>query len=185
MSGTELPTPGFQTFRDPDGAVIMQNGRVLRLLSDRARDLLSSILDREPISLAMQEGHLVNTRFLEDEETMSLIAEAHGTWAAVAEHDRIAFVSYPHEWPAEMLHAAGVTTLDLAERLQKEGLGLKDATPYNIVFRELNRCSSTCSASNDGTRAIRFGWRKVSSNAPSCCPCSAGINSAFRVQRLS
>ncbi|HKY04527.1 MAG TPA: class I SAM-dependent methyltransferase, partial [Blastocatellia bacterium] len=39
------------------------------------------------------------------------------------------------EWPPEMLHAAGLLTLDLADSLHAEGLGLKDATPYNILFR--------------------------------------------------
>ena len=34
-----------------------------------------------------------------------------------------------------MLHTAGRLTLDLAESLLDEGLGLKDATPYNVLFR--------------------------------------------------
>jgi SAM-dependent methyltransferase len=51
------------------------------------------------------------------------------------EHERIHFVSFPSEWPPEMLYAAGVLTLELAEAYQAEGYGLKDATPYNILFR--------------------------------------------------
>jgi 2-polyprenyl-3-methyl-5-hydroxy-6-metoxy-1,4-benzoquinol methylase len=34
-----------------------------------------------------------------------------------------------------MLHAAGMLTLDLAQALLADGLGLKDGTPYNILFR--------------------------------------------------
>ena len=34
-----------------------------------------------------------------------------------------------------MLHAAGLLTLDLAQALLADGLGLKDGTPYNILFR--------------------------------------------------
>jgi SAM-dependent methyltransferase len=34
-----------------------------------------------------------------------------------------------------MLYAAGELTLDLAERLLPEGIGLKDATPYNVLYR--------------------------------------------------
>ena len=33
-----------------------------------------------------------------------------------------------------MLHAAGALTLDFAEKLLDEGLGLKDASPYNVLF---------------------------------------------------
>lgn len=34
-----------------------------------------------------------------------------------------------------MLEVAGHLTLDLAESLLDDGLGIKDATPYNILFR--------------------------------------------------
>src|SRR5205085_7617271 len=53
----------------------------------------------------------------------------------VLEHERIEFASYPYEWTAEMLHAAAALTLELAQALMDDGLGLKDATPYNILFR--------------------------------------------------
>ncbi|MEE2996757.1 MAG: class I SAM-dependent methyltransferase [Pseudomonadota bacterium] len=135
MSETEPFSPVFQTFRDPDGAVIMHDDRVLRLLGDKGRDSLSRLLENRTINFAMSEGRLPKTRLLADQEAAPLIGEADGTWSAIAEHERLPFVSYPHEWPAEMLYAAAEATLDLARQLHKEGLGLKDATPYNIVFR--------------------------------------------------
>lgn len=55
--------------------------------------------------------------------------------AGVFEHERVDFPSYPYEWPPEMLYAAGMLTLDIAELSLKEGYGLKDATPYNVLFR--------------------------------------------------
>jgi len=55
--------------------------------------------------------------------------------AIVAEHEQIPFQSFPYEWPPEMLHEAARLTLDLTESLLVESLGLKDATPYNILFR--------------------------------------------------
>ncbi|MCP5117285.1 MAG: SAM-dependent methyltransferase, partial [bacterium] len=55
--------------------------------------------------------------------------------AIAVEHERIAFPSFPYEWPAEMLHAAATLTLDIAEGLAGEGLGLKDGTPYNVLYR--------------------------------------------------
>jgi SAM-dependent methyltransferase len=54
---------------------------------------------------------------------------------AVIEHERIPFPSYPHEWPPEMLWAAGRLTLELAQAALADGFGLKDATPHNILFR--------------------------------------------------
>ena len=58
-----------------------------------------------------------------------------GEVGAVVGHERLAFPSYPYEWPAEMLHASGLLTLDLALAAFDEGLGLKDATPWNVLFR--------------------------------------------------
>ena len=55
--------------------------------------------------------------------------------SAVFEHEKVEFVSYPYEWAPEMLHAAGRLTLDLARSCLREGYGLKDATPYNVLFR--------------------------------------------------
>ena len=62
------------------------------------------------------------------------IVETRPAGTLAVEHPKIWFPSYPYEWPAEMLHAAGELTLDLATRLLAEGWGLKDATPYNILF---------------------------------------------------
>lgn len=53
---------------------------------------------------------------------------------AVITHPRVWFPSYAHEWPAEMLESAGELTLRLAERILDENWGLKDATPFNILF---------------------------------------------------
>ena len=55
--------------------------------------------------------------------------------ALLLEHERIPFPSYPAEWPPEMLHAAACLTLDLARAYLPHQIGLKDATPYNVLFR--------------------------------------------------
>ena len=51
------------------------------------------------------------------------------------EHERVPFPSYPTEWPPEMLHAAAALTLELARVFLPHRIGLKDATPYNVLFR--------------------------------------------------
>lgn len=51
------------------------------------------------------------------------------------EHEQLPFPNFPHEWAPEMLHRAVSLTLDLALDLAGEGLTLKDATPYNVMFR--------------------------------------------------
>jgi SAM-dependent methyltransferase len=54
---------------------------------------------------------------------------------AVFEHELIPFRNYPYEWAPEMLWEAGRLTLELAQSSLPDGYGLKDATPYNVLFR--------------------------------------------------
>lgn len=139
------------SFRDPDGQVVLLGDRVLRLIHPEAVDLAETLLASPTLRRFEEEGRLVHTQPLEDpavSETLQAIqAREEGRsagretgWQAdevglVLEHERIPFPSYPHEWPAEMLQAASELTLDLATDLVDEGLGLKDATPYNVMFR--------------------------------------------------
>jgi SAM-dependent methyltransferase len=56
----------------------------------------------------------------------------------VLEHERIPFISYPHEWPAAMLKAAALFHIDLYRELGPYGLTVKDWHPYNILFKGAN-----------------------------------------------
>ncbi len=90
----------------------------------------------------LDAGQIVGTRRLDRAEAEQLLShpEVRSLYdavsgAAVFSHERMDFPSFPYEWPPEMLHAAGALTLELARRLLHDGWGLKDATPYNILFR--------------------------------------------------
>ena len=103
---------------------------------------LESFLATPTAKRLLEERQLVSTRKLtsaerEELRTVGLFREImQGREAdALFEHERVAFPSYPYEWPAEMLYAAGRLTLDLAQAALAEGYGLKDATPYNVLFR--------------------------------------------------
>jgi SAM-dependent methyltransferase len=77
----------------------------------------------------MESGRLVRT-------VLAASSEVGGSKSnRVYEHERIPFPSYPYEWPAEMLHAAALLTLDLGLQALEDGFGLKDATPYNVLYR--------------------------------------------------
>ena len=52
----------------------------------------------------------------------------------ILEHERIPFVSYPHEWSASMFKEAALLHNALYERLEEHGLTLKDWHPLNILF---------------------------------------------------
>ena len=129
------------SFRDPAGRLVTQNERIFRLVTPEGLTDLRAFLDSTTFSRFKDQGSIVHTEFLDRESSERLVRNADiqdpfcRQAIRVVEHERIPFQSFPYEWPPEMLYRAAGLTLDLAESLLNEGLGLKDATPYNILFR--------------------------------------------------
>jgi ribosomal protein L11 methylase PrmA len=133
------------SFRDPNGALLIADGRVLRIVTAPGMAGLRAFLSSPAAARWSQTKALVGTVELDEDRKRDLLAqdgiarlyESLGG-AAILEHERIPFPTFPYEWPPEMLDAAARLTLDLALDLLPEGLGLKDATPYNVLFRGPN-----------------------------------------------
>jgi SAM-dependent methyltransferase len=105
---------------------------VFRSLNANGASALEALLASRIFQKFIQSGELVGTRVATG-LPRELVTE--NVPALVVEHDVIPFASYPYEWPPDMLHAAGVLTLALARAAVDEHLILKDATPYNVLFR--------------------------------------------------
>lgn len=137
-SGDRAIRPTSVSFRDPSGRVVIADGRAFRVVDPDYEEMLKAFL-ASPLSTELVDGEmLINTRIVDDPELrgqLIQIAMPQTPQALVLEHEHIAFPSYPYEWPPEMLYAAGELTLDLMERLLPENLVLKDASPYNILYR--------------------------------------------------
>ncbi|MGH7675951.1 MAG: SAM-dependent methyltransferase, partial [Gemmatimonadales bacterium] len=108
--------------------------RVLRVVGRAGAGDLDAFLGSPAIRRLAADGRVVVTWELAPEEARAAGVLA-GPGERVLEHERIPFPSYPYEWPPEMLDAAARLTLDVSDALLGEGLGLKDATPYNVLFR--------------------------------------------------
>ena len=139
------------SFRDPAGQLIPLNGRILRVINQTGQPDLRAFLDSARSRQLIEAGRLVRTQVLDHADARTALAgtgllEQFGEPGAalVLEHERVPFPSFPYEWPPEMLHEAGLLTLDLAESLLDDGFGLKDATPYNVLF--------------NGPRAVFVDW---------------------------
>lgn len=129
------------SLRDPGGHVCLIDDRVIRVVNRAGLSDLQAFLGSAASTHFAQSQKLVNTRFLDVRGTAQMLEHAEvrrvyerSQGAAIVEHERVPFTSFPYEWPAEMLHAAASLTLDFAEKLLEEGLGLKDASPYNVLF---------------------------------------------------
>jgi SAM-dependent methyltransferase len=130
------------SFRDPAGSLFPLDGRIFRVVNRLGAADMEAFLASGSSQKLLESRRIVATRCLSEVETRDLLAhpEVRRLYDAISgtmilEHERIEFPSFPYEWPPEMLHAAGALTLDLAQALLSDGLGLKDGTPYNILFR--------------------------------------------------
>jgi SAM-dependent methyltransferase len=130
------------SFRDPAGQLFRFPGRIVRAVLPEGAADLSAFLASAAARKFTASGNLVRTEVVSPERLSDAIG-AEGAQslraafpaATFLEHEPLEFPSYPYEWPPEMLHAAASLTLDLAGALLEENLGLKDGTPYNILFR--------------------------------------------------
>ena len=122
MTPTTTIAPG--TFRDPQGRLFRDGDRILREVYTQYAPLALAWL-RSPLAQRwIEQRRMVPTQVLSAESGQ----------AALLEHERILFPSFPWEWtPGQWVHAA-LLTLDLCEEALGEGVILKDATPLNIVF---------------------------------------------------
>jgi SAM-dependent methyltransferase len=120
------------SFRDWDSRVFYEDGRVLRALSDRGLQDWLAVSAAPFFAAAVQEGKLVGTTRLEE---AAVPGELRERAAAVLEHERVPFVSYPYEWPFSMLRDAALLQLELLARALADDVTTKDASPYNVQWR--------------------------------------------------
>lgn len=132
-----METFDFFSFRDPAGVVVKYQGRILRLINQGYQKNVDSLLTSPLFSELVQSKTIPSSRIFTEDEFQSITQSLEGKFQGISsciEHEAIPFQSYPYEWAPEMLHCAGLFTIDLAARLLNHNLGLKDATPYNISF---------------------------------------------------
>lgn len=113
------------SFRDRNGRVHYQDGRVLRTLGPRASENWQRLQETAFFRRCVEAGSIV--------ATTDLGPQPDG--GGLLEHERIPFVSYPYEWPFGMLKDAALLHLDLMRDALAEGFVLKDATPYNVQWQ--------------------------------------------------
>src|SRR3954451_2197393 len=120
------------SFRDPDGYVVRSGTRVFRCVFPHAAADTLSFLSTDFARLEMSSGAIAGAiRVPQGDSDACLDAPA---GSLILEHSPIPFANFPYEWAPEMLYSAGALTLRLARSAAPEGFGLKDATPYNVMF---------------------------------------------------
>ena len=116
------------SFRDPAAKLHLVDGRLLRVLHERAANDWWTAVESGLIDGLLSKGWLVNTREVESPETFDLQGEM------TLESELIHPVTYPSEWSFSMLQDAALLTLDVTLAALEAGMELKDASSFNVVF---------------------------------------------------
>src|SRR5882672_9705025 len=134
--------PPAASFRDPAGYCCFVDQRVLRVVAADSATQCEAFLKTPCARGLTSRRQVVSTQRLDADKIAALqklpgmeALSLAGSQEVVFEHERIPFPSYPYEWPPEMLWEAGRLTLELARAALADGYGLKDATPYNVLYR--------------------------------------------------
>ena len=114
------------SFADDAGRLFSWNGELYRGITASQAPFYSRLLREGVLETMIEHGLLIET------EPADLIVDGYAT---VVRHATVPFVSYPNEWPAPMLKDAALAMIDLALQLARKGLILKDAHPWNMLFR--------------------------------------------------
>jgi SAM-dependent methyltransferase len=121
------------SFRDRTARVFYHQGKIFRGLSDSAHKEWQALSATDFFRRFTANGGIVPTH---QTDLSSLpLSSSDQQWAAVIEHERIPFVSYPYEWSFQMLRDAALLQLDLLLAALDEGMSLKDASAYNVQWR--------------------------------------------------
>ncbi|MCB1003040.1 MAG: hypothetical protein KDB35_02530, partial [Acidimicrobiales bacterium] len=100
------------SFRDPLSRVFVADDAVIRALSGEALADYEAAAAASFFTKAVADGRIVGTERVPDDEVGALVGDE-GRWEAALRHDRIPFLSYPYEWPFEMLKDAALLQLEL------------------------------------------------------------------------
>lgn len=121
------------SLRDPAGFLVEHGRQLFRVVLPGNVAETVQLLKSDWFLELINSRKIVPSALVADEQQM--FSKIIPSRSIVVAHERIGFPSYPSEWPLEMLHAAGELTLSLCKAALTHGYSLKDATPYNVLFR--------------------------------------------------
>ncbi len=125
MSKWVLPS----SFRDPSGYVFTQEGALYRQVNACYQNQYSHLLDSGLYQLLTRQGFLI------PHEEVTFQHAIPSDAFRVLKPEQIFFISYPHEWCFSQLKDAALLTLEIQKCALQFGMSLKDASAFNIQFR--------------------------------------------------
>lgn len=129
-----IRTPGENrihpaSFRDPNGSLYFENGNLVRKVN---------FIYKKNYDFLIKSGlyvKLVGKKYLIPHKELKVDKKDMQVYK-VLKPDVVPFVSYPYEWCFSQLRDAALLTLAINKFCIKNGMILKDASAYNVLFKE-------------------------------------------------
>jgi hypothetical protein len=118
------------SYRDPGGFVYRRDGVLHRQIGPASIDDWEAFVSSGLASRLVAAGRLIAY------ETAPITERATAEARAVIRPEPIDFISYPYEWTFGELKDAALLTLDAQLEVMASGWTLKDASAYNVQFRD-------------------------------------------------
>src|ERR1700761_121828 len=115
------------SFRDPSGDVAHYGDRIFRILREDAFISFEWLKSSGFLAELVTKKWLLPTGVSSEPLVPDLPQRS-------LEHEPIEFISYPYEWPFELLKRAALFHLDLHLLALETGFTLTDASAYNVQF---------------------------------------------------
>lgn len=112
------------SFRDPSGFVYRHEGVLYRQVNASYQDDYDVLMGSGLYRTLADKGWLIA-----HEE----VAPHTGAWRTL-KPQLVPYISYPYEWSFSQLKAAALLTLDIQQISLSHGMGLKDASAFNVQF---------------------------------------------------
>ena len=117
------------SFRDPLSRVFIAKNQVVRAFTAEGAADIEAVWSKKSIQKALSSGQLIESTIVKP-SSVGLSAP----WVSAMTHPLVPVISYPYEWTFSMLKDAALLQLDLTRAALADGVGVKDATPYNVQF---------------------------------------------------
>ncbi|MFY0691892.1 MAG: class I SAM-dependent methyltransferase [Paracoccaceae bacterium] len=118
------------SFRDPAGHVYDVDDHIFRTVSEVALAEFEFVRESGLHEKLFADKRLVASELVPAGDAATMFPGA----AAVIEHPKIDFISYPYEWCFSGLKDAALMHLDIQLEALGRGIALSDASAYNIQF---------------------------------------------------
>lgn len=118
------------SFRDPSGFLFYYNKSLYRQINNRYKENYDYLIQSGLYQTLLESNLLIPHEEIKDNFTSSQNSYK------VIKPDIIPFISYPYEWSFTQLKDAALTTLEIQRKAIEHGMSLKDASAYNIQFKD-------------------------------------------------